>query len=299
VLLSMTGYGEARYQSDTLTLAIELRALNNRYLKVSVRAADPYHLLEPEFEKVIRRTVRRGTLQVHLRCERQYCPQDFRINITALRSYLNQLRSVFGELGLEPRGDGAGGVLAQVLALPGVVPEPGSQTFDLHEDWPVMEKVLEEALSRLQAMRQEEGRAMAQELLGNRDTIASHLEKIRARIPQVTVGFRDRLYERVRSLLAEHDVEIDRNDLIKEVSIFAERSDIAEEVVRLASHLDQFQEMMNDPESPGRKLEFLTQEMFRETNTIGSKASDIEISRHVVEIKGTLEKIRELVQNIE
>jgi uncharacterized protein (TIGR00255 family) len=295
----MTGYGEARYQSDTLTLAIELRALNNRYLKVSVRAADPYHLLEPEFEKVIRRTVRRGTLQVHLRCERQYSPQDFRINATALRSYLNQLRSVSGDLGLDPRSDWAGGVLAQVLALPGVVPEPGSETFDLHEDWPVMEKVLEEALSRLQTMRQEEGRAMAQELLGNRDKIARHLEQIRSRIPQVTIGFRDRLYERVRSLLAEHDVEIDRNDLIKEVSIFAERSDIAEEVVRLASHLDQFQEMMNDPESPGRKLEFLTQEMFRETNTIGSKASDIEISRHVVEIKGTLEKIRELVQNIE
>ena len=111
--------------------------------------------------------------------------------------------------------------------------------------------------------------------------------------------FRDRLLERVRDLLADLDVQIDRSDLIKEVSIFAERSDIAEEVVRLASHLDQFQEIVNEPESAGRKLEFLTQEMFRETNTIGSKASDVEISRHVVEIKGALEKIRELVQNVE
>jgi uncharacterized protein (TIGR00255 family) len=296
VLLSMTGYGEARYQSDTLTLAIELRALNNRYLKVSVRAADPYHLLEPEFEKVIRRTVRRGTLQVHLRCERQFSPQDYRINTTALRSYVSQLRTAWDELGLPERGDV---LLAQVLSLPGVVPEPGNQTFDLHADWPLMQRVLDEALAQLQAMRQEEGRAMAQELLQNRDTIAAHLEQIRGRIPLVTTQFRDRLYERVRSLLAEHDVVIDRSDLIKEVSVFAERSDIAEEVVRLASHLDQFQEMMNDPESPGRKLEFLTQEMFREANTIGSKASDIDISRHVVEIKGTLEKIRELVQNIE
>ncbi len=292
----MTGYGEARFQSDALTVAIELRALNNRYLKVSVRAADPYHLLEPEFEKVIRRTVRRGTLQVHLRCERQYAPQDFRINATALRSYVAQLRAAGEELGLRERADV---LLAQVLALPGVVPEPGSQHFDLHEDWPVLERVLEEALGRLQAMRREEGKAMAQELLQHRDAIAAQLERIRARIPQVTTAFRDRLHERVRSLLAEHDVEIDRSDLIKEVSVFAERSDIAEEVVRLASHLGQFQEMMNDPESPGRKLEFLTQEMFREANTIGSKASDVEISRHVVEIKGTLEKIRELVQNVE
>jgi len=100
-------------------------------------------------------------------------------------------------------------------------------------------------------------------------------------------------------LIAEFDVRLTADDLIKEVSVFAERSDIAEEVVRLASHLDQFQEIVNEPESAGRKLEFLTQEMFRESNTIGSKASDVEISRRVVEIKGTLEKVRELVQNIE
>src|SRR5437588_2532067 len=96
----MTGYGEARYQSDTLTVGIELRALNNRYLKVSVRAADPYHLLEPEFEKVIRRFIRRGTLQVHLRCERQSAAQDYRVNAVALRSYVTQLRAVCDELGL-------------------------------------------------------------------------------------------------------------------------------------------------------------------------------------------------------
>jgi uncharacterized protein (TIGR00255 family) len=148
-------------------------------------------------------------------------------------------------------------------------------------------------------MRQEEGRAMGQELLHYRDHIAAELGKIRDRLPDAVTSYRDRLHERVRNLLAELDVEIDRSDLIKEVSIFAERSDIAEEVVRLASHLDQFEEIANEPESPGRKLEFLTQEMFREANTIGSKAGDVEIARHVVEIKGTLEKIRELVQNVE
>ena len=189
--------------------------------------------------------------------------------------------------------------LAQVLALPGVVPEPGQSTSHLHDDWPILEKVLNEALARLQQMRLEEGKAMAQEFLAHRDAIGVHLGRIRARTPQVAILYRDRLLERVRSLLGELDVKIDRNDLIKEVSIFAERSDISEEVVRLASHLDQFQIMMNEPESPGRKLEFLTQEMFREANTIGSKSSDVEISRDVVEIKGTLERIRELVQNVE
>src|SRR5947209_19948420 len=96
----MTGYGEASFQSDLLTVAIELRALNNRYLKVSLRAPEPYHLLEPEFEKVVRRTVRRGTLQVHLFCRRQAAPQDFQINAVALRSYLAQLPPLFAELHL-------------------------------------------------------------------------------------------------------------------------------------------------------------------------------------------------------
>jgi len=297
VLLSMTGYGEAHYQSESLSLSIELRALNNRYLKVSLRALEPYNLLEPEFEKVIRRTIRRGTIQVSLRCERQHAAQDFRVNATAVRSYLGQLRAMEGELGLSKLP--ADALLGQVLNLPGVVPEPGNTSFNADQEWPILERVLEEALARLQAMRQEEGRAMTQEFLAYRDQIAAELNKIRKRAPDVVTLYRDRLLERVRSLLTELDVKLDRSDLIKEVSVFAERSDVSEEVVRLASHLDQFNDFLNEPESPGRKMEFLTQEMFREANTIGSKASDVEISRHVVEIKGTLEKIRELVQNIE
>jgi uncharacterized protein (TIGR00255 family) len=296
VLFSMTGYGEASYQSEALTVTIELRAVNNRYLKVVLRAAEPYNMLEAEFEKVVRRSVRRGTIQVHLRCQRQLAPQDFQINLVALRSYISQVRGSLQELGLADAGQA---LLSQVLALPGVVPEPATSGLSLEEEWPVLEKVLQQALDRLQTMRQEEGRAMAQELLQHRDHIARELDKIRSRVPQVANLFRDRLLERVQGLLAELDVKIDRSDLIKEVSIFAERSDIAEEVVRLASHLDQFVEFLKEAESAGRKLEFLTQEMFREANTIGSKASDVDISRHVVEIKGTLEKIRELVQNVE
>jgi uncharacterized protein (TIGR00255 family) len=296
VLCSMTGYGEASYQTEDLHLTIELRSVNNRYLKVSLRANEPYNLLEAEFEKVIRRIIRRGTIQVHLRCQRRFSPQDVLINAAVLQGYVRQVRELALSLGL---GEQWPVLLSQVLALPGVVPEEPTAAAYMDEEWPIIERVLEQALERLQAMRQEEGRAMAQELLHMRDQIAHQLEQVRAHIPRVTVLYRDRLYDRVRSLLSELDVQIDRSDLIKEVAIFAERSDIAEEVVRLTSHLEQFQEIINEPESAGRKLEFLTQEMFREANTIGSKAGDVEISRHVVEIKATLEKIRELVQNAE
>jgi uncharacterized protein (TIGR00255 family) len=296
VLCSMTGYGDASYQSDDLQVVVELRAVNNRYLKVTLRAGEPYNLLEAEFEKVVRRTIRRGAIQVHLRCQRKQSPQDFQINVVALRSYLDQLNAVCQELSLPDRG---ASLLSQALTLPGVVPEPATSGFRMDEEWPVLERVLEQAVGRLQVMRLEEGKAMAQELLQYRDQIGAELEQIRQRTPQVAVLYRDRLLDRVRGLLSELDVKIDRTDLIKEVSVYAERSDVAEEVVRLASHLDQFQEVFKEPESAGRKLEFLTQEMGREANTIGSKASDVEISRRVVEIKSTLEKIRELVQNIE
>jgi uncharacterized protein (TIGR00255 family) len=292
----MTGFGEARLQNERLSLSIELRALNNRYLKVSLRAPDPYHLLEADFEKVIRRTIKRGTLQVQLRCERTAQEQDFRINPAALQSYIRQVLEAVEAL---PLPVDSSVLLGQIMTLPGVVPESASQSHRLDEDWPIIEKALVQALEKLQTMRRDEGEAMAQEFLSLRQTIVNHLDVIRRRVPEIINLFRDRLLERVRSLLAELDVQIDRNDLIREVSIFAERSDIAEEVVRLATHLDHFQEMMQEAESPGRKLDFLTQEMFREANTIGSKASDVEISRQVVEIKGALEKIRELVQNIE
>src|SRR5204863_6431064 len=129
----MTGFGEARYQSEALNLAIELRALNNRYLKISLRATEPYNLLEPEVEKVVRRTIRRGTVHVNLRCERQYAPQDFRVNAVALRSYLDQIRSALPE----SAGNGQA-VLGAILALPGVVPEPGKVAFDASEEWPVL-----------------------------------------------------------------------------------------------------------------------------------------------------------------
>lgn len=296
MLLSMTGYGEARFQGESLSLAVELRALNNRYLKVSLRAPDPYHLLEAEVEKVIRRTVRRGTIQVHLRVDKASAAHDYRINTVALDSYVQMIRQWATTSGLGAQADS---LLGQVLTLPGVVPEPGSMGFAFHEDWQVIEQTLTKALTGLQGMRQEEGKAMAQELLSLRDEIGVYLETVRGRIPQVVATFRDRLHERVRSLLKELDVQIDRNDLLREVSIFAERSDIAEEVTRLSAHLGHFHEILREKESPGRKLEFLIQEMGRETNTIGSKASDVEISRAVVEIKGILEKMRELVQNIE
>jgi uncharacterized protein (TIGR00255 family) len=293
----MTGFGEARAQGEAFALAVDIRAVNNRHLKVTVRAPEPLHLLEAEFEKVIRRSVRRGSVLVHVRLERTARPGDFRVNAAALRSYAEQVLRVANELGLPPAASGA--MFGSLLTLPGVTQETDAGS-SADADWPLVEPVLEQAVANLQSMRRGEGAAMARELLSLCDEIAAEIEQVRQRAPVVTTAYRDRLLERVRQLLADTDVTVSQNDVLREVSVFAERSDVAEEVVRLASHLDQFREVATrGDESAGRKLEFLTQEMFREANTIGSKAGDVQVSRHVVAVKATLEKVRELIQNVE
>src|SRR5262245_23946438 len=169
----MTGYGEASLHSGRLQLSLEVRSVNNRYLKVILRAGEPYHLLEGEFEKVIRKTCKRGTIQVHLHHRRQQTAQDYPLNTAALKSYLTQVQTVARELTLLPAQEQA--LLSQVLVLPGVVPEDGIGLARVEEDWPLIEPVLEKALAQLQQMRQDEGRAMAQELLLHRETIGREL----------------------------------------------------------------------------------------------------------------------------
>ena len=294
----MTGFGEARHEGPGLALSVEVRTVNNRYLKVSVRGSEPYPMLEPDLEKLVRKFVRRGTVTIHVRCDRLGRSGDFVLNAVALRSYLEQVRAACDQVGWQVP---LSAVLGQILALPGVAPEPGGVSGrPPDEEMSAVERTLETALGRLQAMRQQEGRAMADELLVHRETIAGHLGQIRDMVPAVVENYRQRLRDRVGQALAEHNVSVRPEDLIREVAVFAERSDVAEEVTRLASHLEQFEAVVRTEEDgPGRKLEFLVQEMGRETNTIGSKAGDVAISRHVVEIKATLEKVRELVQNVE
>jgi uncharacterized protein (TIGR00255 family) len=140
---------------------------------------------------------------------------------------------------------------------------------------------------------------MAADLKANCTLVSACLENVAQLAPQVVEGYRGRLAERLKTALAEYQITLDPADLIREVSLFGERSDISEEIVRLRSHLDQFVALVESPESSGRKLEFLTQEMFRETNTIGSKANDVEIARQVIEVKAAVERLREMIQNIE
>jgi uncharacterized protein (TIGR00255 family) len=293
----MTGFGEARVQTETVAATVSVRAVNNRYLKVTARGTDPYPMLEAELEKVIRRFVRRGTLLLHIRVERQAEPTDAVLNTVALRAYLRQIREACEQAGTP---EFAGPLLTGVLALPGVAPEVGRSGAPPEEEWAVVENTLEAALKKLDEMRRDEGRAMAAELLALHGLIGEHLGHIRTHLPVVTAVYRERILERVRQAVAGAGVAIQPEHLIREVALFADRTDVAEEATRLGSHLDQFAEVVRKgEEGAGRRLEFVVQEMGREANTLGSKAGDVTLSRMVVEIKATLEKIRELVLNVE
>jgi uncharacterized protein (TIGR00255 family) len=292
LLLSRTGFGEAHLQDERWSVGVEVRTVNNRHFKLHARISDPYGSLEPELERLVRETVRRGTVQVSLRVDRPKKAEDYRLNAVALASYRDQLNELRGSS--EPPIS-----LAHLVALPGVVEERKPTAEDPREDWAELAAVVSEALAKLQAARAEEGQAMATELLAQGAAIAFQLDRIEDRSPELTASYQKRLLERVQALVQDQGVTVEPKDLMREVAILAERSDITEEVVRLRAHLAQFFGVVREPESAGRKLEFVVQEMGRETNTIGSKSNDVEISRHVFEIKGILEKIRELIQNVE
>ena len=294
MLLSMTGFGESHSQRDGLAVSVEVRTVNNRYLKLSTRTSEGYAALEPHIEAVVRKNIRRGTVQVTVRVDRARSADDYRINLDVLASYRRQIEAASQGWQQEHPVP-----LESLLPLPGVVVENLCAALDVTEHWPVICETLEAAIDHMEKMRQEEGRAMAADLKLNARSIVTCLDEVQRRVPLVVDAYRGRLVDRVEKALAEFQVTLDPADLLREVSLFSERSDISEEVVRLRSHLDQFEQLLDAPESAGRKLDFLTQEMVREANTIGAKANDVEIARHVIEIKAAIERIREMIQNVE
>jgi uncharacterized protein (TIGR00255 family) len=277
-----------------MAIAVEVRTVNNRHFKLSVRCSEGYAALEPLVEAVVREHVRRGTVQINLRVDRELTSDDYRLNESVLLGYLKQLDVI-----LQQHGSGEPVRIDSILTLPGVVNELGATLVAAESHWPLIEPVLSEALTNLAQMRSAEGGAMLADLTSNLQIIASALAAVEVRAPLVIEGYRGRIQERLAKMLAEFGVSVGPADVAREVGLFAERTDISEEIVRLRSHLEQFGKVMQKEESPGRKLDFLTQEMFRETNTIGSKANDAEIARHVIEIKSLIERIREMVQNVE
>lgn len=307
-LLSMTGFGDARLECEDYSIAVEIRTINSRYLKLNLRTTEGFGGLEARLEKVIREFVKRGTVNLNVRIGQRSGTDDYRLNPQVLGRYVDQMQEIASQRGLteairlEPLG-----------LLPGVIIESSSTTHNPELAWKSVAKVVRLALENLTHMRAIEGKVLAADLQAQCSTIVTCLKLIETRQPIVAENYRSRLLERVNEALSSLKVSLEPADLVREVCLFAERADISEETVRLRSHLQQFQKALECPDGSsadppstgtnqgeaGRKLEFICQEMGRETNTIGSKAADAEISLQVVEIKTALERIREQIQNVQ
>ena len=291
--LSMTGCGEGVATEGGSTCRVELRGVNNRHFKLSLRARDTLATLEPRIEAAVRGRVRRGSVQATVDLSGSAAAPARRLDTAQLAAYLDDLADFCAthDLPVPKSVDG-------LLGLPGLLVDEPAESAAGERLWPLVSRALEAALARYDQMRRTEGATLAADMRTMCGEIAGLAAGIRDRVPDVVAAHRDRLRERVARLLEDRSAAVSEADVAREVALMADRTDVAEELVRLASHVDQFDRLL-DEESPGRALDFLAQEMAREANTVASKSLDVGIAHAVVEIKTRIERLREQAQNVE
>jgi uncharacterized protein (TIGR00255 family) len=293
MIVSMTGFGDASTQRDGTHYSVEIRSLNNRFFKPVLKLPESLSGLEPELETMLRKELQRGSITYVLKMRLAGAEAAHVLNTEVLAAYLAQIRSV------AHLADGATLDLGSVLALPGVCQEPVDESDHLERHGPVVRELTSQAIGKLNAMRRREGEALFEDLVRNARLISDCLDEVRVRAPLVIEEYHKRLLLRVNQLLGKAELQVNQPDLLKEVALFAERADISEELQRLSHHLASFEQTCRSADHAGRKLDFITQEMLREANTIASKANDALIGAKIVEIKGAIDRLKEQVQNVE
>jgi uncharacterized protein (TIGR00255 family) len=293
MIVSMTGFGDATTERGGTHYAVEIRSLNNRFFKAVIKLPENVSGLEPELETILREKLGRGSITFILKMRSDSAEAAYHINTQALKAYLAQLQEVKGIDRLVSID------LASLVQLPGVCQEPRDETDEIMRHGPVVRELTVKAIDKLNAMRQREGESLFADLMRHGKVISDSLAEVQKRAPFVIEDYHKRLASRVNQLLSKAELQVNMADLLKEVAVFAERADISEEIQRLTSHLDAFEHACRSSEHAGRKLDFITQEMLREANTIASKANDAQIAKHIVEIKGSIDRLKEQVQNVE
>lgn len=293
MIRSMTGYGRGEAQNELYRFKVELKAVNHRYNDIFVKMPRHISYLEESIKKIIKEKISRGKVDVYINLE--YINEssiDVKVDIPLAKSYKIALEELVDGLALEDNIR-----LNNILGMPEVV---STERKELDEDliWLCLSQALHIALDNILKMRELEGKELKSDILDKLHTLEEIADKVKERSPQVVLEYKDKLKERIRVLL-EDNALLDEDRLSSEVAFFADRCSIDEEIVRLGSHIKQFRNILEESESIGRKLDFLTQELNREINTIGSKANDLEITSNVVNMKAEIEKIREQIQNIE
>jgi len=289
MIRSMTGFGQSERRTDRYAVRAEVRSVNNRNLRVTFRLPDRLQGMEPELERIIRNAVSRGTLGVTMALDDFTGDPGYLLDTAALRYYRDALRE-FDAVAEVP--------LSVLMTLPGAVRRKTAEEVP-EELAKAVRDALTAATAMLAAAREVEGAFIWKDISSRCDTIRSLVGRVEGRIPGMIEDYRRRLSERLAKLLQGVGSELTEDDMRKEIALFADRSDISEEITRLRSHLALMAKGGSGTEPYGRTLEFITQEMFREANTMASKAADPEMIHGALDIKSEVEKLREQALNVE
>ena len=292
MIRSMTGYGRGQQTLGGMDITVEIRSVNHRYYEYSSRLPRVYGFLDERLKNYLQKTVSRGKVDVGVWIDTVDAPgSEVVVNHALAEGYLKALCELVQTYGL--RDDVSVNALSRFPDILTV----RKAAEDEEAIWEAVRQVTDEALAGFVAMREREGARMREDVLARRQTILQAVEKVEARSPEIVREHMAKVEARMKELLST--ATVDEQRLLTEAALFADKTATAEETVRLRSHLDQLETLVNASEPVGRKLDFLVQEINRETNTIGSKVQDVELARVVVDVKAEIEKIREQIQNIE
>lgn len=292
MLKSMTGFGRATEQINGLDITVEIRAVNHRYFEFACRLPRVYQFMEEKLKQLCQQKIFRGKAELSVFIEEMADKSTVvEVNHSYTQAYLDALNQIAKKYRL--KND------VKVSSLIGNPEIFKTRRVQLDDElvWESVSEVTNKAIENFVAMREVEGERLKADISARAETILEKVSLVEARSPETVKAYRERLEQKVRDLLA--DAKVDEQRLITETAIFADKVAVDEETVRLRSHIKQLDSLLQLSEPIGKKLDFIVQEMNRETNTIGSKAQDVEIAHIVVDIKSEIEKIREQVQNIE
>ena len=288
----MTGYGRVKVENDLREITVELRSVNHRYLDLNIKVPRIYGYLEEMVSKQAQATIARGKVDIFVSVRAKE-GADIRVspNMAVIQGYVDAIRKVSETYGLSDEA-----TALSLLRLPDAM-EQSKEEADADQLKAEVSAVLDQALTEYNAMREKEGARLVEDVTYRAGLIAQSVDFVEQRSPDCVEEYRQRIAARMTEIL--DGTELAQQRILQEAALYADKVNVTEEIVRLRSHLAQLETMLKSPVAIGRKLDFLVQEMNRETNTIGSKANDFQIAKTVVDIKAEIEKIREQIQNLE
>ena len=295
MLKSMTGFGRGEYSDKDYRFTVEIKSVNHRYNEIALRMPKIFYCIEDKIRKTIDAELKRGRIDVYITVDEfKEKERTIKIDKELAIAYHKSIKELAQVLNISSDKDN----VYQISKYQDIL-KLEEKEEDINLIWPKLEAAIKDAICALMNMRQTEGNNIYNDLTARLDTLENYISQIEERAPKIINEHREKILTKIRDLLASVGSEPDEGRLLTEAAIYAEKTNITEELVRLASHIKQFRSTLNSEESIGRKLDFIIQEINRETNTISSKANDFEVSNFIVEIKSEIEKIREQIQNIE